>query len=1588
MTEERPTADGKPDPTIKWLRDSGLYPQVEGIANNGFQQTVKELNYILAGTMATVYGVASALEAAGLPNDLIAMPLEAFPAGHMTGMPGVAVGRVSPAMRKMLPDMPAGSMLPWKAGDAIPLDMELAADLNAFGAKPIERTVVERMDPNARLGEGRDIVEDPIPLRDDRGPDISFTAEIPKVAEAPPTIHEVVRTTHPETFDAYDHLQTQYTEYGEMLRELRRGGGGDTAWAEKLRRERADIGIKMAEMDGEVTRAYREAEDAMLAPTEPVAPPVQRAPGVPPPEGVIPASGVRVDRLPEGGFRVTQDSRWGKASAVVDDAAQAQARAKAFRDRDALLELKEQAEAGKTLERTTIDGETFVGENNVPVKLTVPERRIIAEAEARKAADSSAEVVRAADKDIQTVLRDAVARERAPVLPGEAAPKTITPELVKQMEDQLLSTGALAVEDVKNTVGGSTRNAERVRDALVKKNQVEVERLFQRNGDIFRDQEKKLLLAERTPEQAGNEARLIQAHYVAKAERFKGARGSAWNIYQEDGLRAVFDKRISARAELITPKNGARATLRVGRNADASSVMHEQAHHWLNELTNDAEHPAAPEELKADLQTVRDWVGNKGEAWTEVQQERFAVGFERYLMEGQAPSRGLAKIFEKMADYLRRIYGALVGEALTPAVKGVYDRLLVTPAREPVIKPERPGGRTWAEDAAASVKETPDAEAAVKANDIADTREAVGEQLSGDINERRRDARRGDEGAGVSGERTEADGSGTARPADLEADAAIGEGRTGTTGKSETPPDKGQFDSGERPKVDRAGNIRLDTIDTVEDVRDAIREMASSENKFTSARRGRLSDGELIDIAEQLGVDPTFLDQWKMGTLWTAEQVITARRVLRHTATEVRDAAQQYNVYKNAENLQKYAEARHRLRMVQEAVAGVTAETGRSLRSFRFLKDEATLREVNAALREATGKNAKDLGKEAEAMAMQVQPEGVNRLLQRSHDRTWAGMISEAFVNSLVSGIETQIVNFVSNAGVMMNSVIETGVAGGVGKVFQLAGRERGVHFHDVIDYASGTAQGAVDGAKVAWNILKDESNVPVRNVHDLYRGDQIPSFTVNLFGVPVKLGGATVRLPTRFLAMSDELYKGIAYQQQINVMAARLAREEGLTGSAASSRINQLRINPTPKMHLEAANHQNYQTFQQSMRRYQRPGDPYTKSFGEILTQIANFEALGLPLGRLILPFVKTPYNLVKYATDRTMLGLFAREARDNILGRNGAVARDMQVARMVTGNMVALGVGYMVLNDMITGAGPTDSKEAMTWKMTGKQPYSVRVGDTWVSYRRLDPFATTVGLAADMGEIAKYSVTGKDRWGDEYGWEKFGVQALHAIWRNIPDKVGLRSATSLIQAVTEPEHYGQQFVSGLVGSTVPSLLGQTARQLDPFDRETRGVFATLQGRIPWLREDLLPRYDRWGMPFRAQELGPFAISQVNNDPVNMMMEELGINIGQPTRTVEGVALSDKQYAEYVQLSGQLAKQMLNPLAVTPEFRAGPPGAQVDMVGRMVAGARAAARGKLRIESVGSTDDDNLIKKAVEQRRRVLETGRKHGVMASPIEP
>lgn len=146
-----------------------------------------------------------------------------------------------------------------------------------------------------------------------------------------------------------------------------------------------------------------------------------------------------------------------------------------------------------------------------------------------------------------------------------------------------------------------------------------------------------------------------------------------------DVLYQMFDERTKGAIQI---NKKAPSIISLFKTANQSTFMHETGHMALQDLKELAEMEGAPEQIKKDWDTVKQWLNYKDdqEGFTVKQQEKFARGFEAYLRTGEAPAVGLKRIFRQFKKWLCDIYSDFkqLGGEPSIEVKAVMSRMLCT----------------------------------------------------------------------------------------------------------------------------------------------------------------------------------------------------------------------------------------------------------------------------------------------------------------------------------------------------------------------------------------------------------------------------------------------------------------------------------------------------------------------------------------------------------------------------------------------------------------------------------------------------------------------------------------------------------------------------------------------------------------------------------------------------------------------------------------------------------------------------------------------------------------------------------------------
>jgi len=258
----------------------------------------------------------------------------------------------------------------------------------------------------------------------------------------------------------------------------------------------------------------------------------------------------------------------------------------------------------------------------------------------------------------------------------------------------------------------------------------------------------------------------------------------------------------------------------------------------------------------------------------------------------------------------------------------------------------------------------------------------------------------------------------------------------------------------------------------------------------------------------------------------------------------------------------------------------------------------------------------------------------------------------------------------------------------------------------------------------------------------------------------------------------------------------------------------------------------------------------------------------------KYLVPFFKTPVNLAKEASYYSPYGLLKGTVKGDV---------DMQ-ARGIVGSSLAAGIAYLAANNLVTGGGPVDIRKRDTLEATGWQPYSVRIGDRYYSYRRLEPVGLTMALVSDAVHGMKVGDS------QEVTNSKLDT-AINHIVRNLQDVAFVPTLSNLAEMITNPGARAQNFIAGEVSGFIPAALKDVAQTVDPTVRKPSGITQTVESRTPGLTTRVPAVIDVAGKPLQrpASAVGganPFPITTAKHDPVLDELARLGVSTSQAPAT------------------------------------------------------------------------------------------------------
>lgn len=344
------------------------------------------------------------------------------------------------------------------------------------------------------------------------------------------------------------------------------------------------------------------------------------------------------------------------------------------------------------------------------------------------------------------------------------------------------------------------------------------------------------------------------------------------------------------------------------------------------------------------------------------------------------------------------------------------------------------------------------------------------------------------------------------------------------------------------------------------------------------------------------------------------------------------------------------------------------------------------------------------------------------------------------------------------------------------------------------------------------------------------------------------------------------------------------------------------------------------------------------------------------------VLPFKKTPINVLKRGVEYSPIGLLDAISRKSMRLHRGEITVNEwidSVASGLTGTaIVALGA-FLASLGFIRG-GYDEEKEKLE-KLQGYQEYAIHIGDHSYTVDWAAPASMPLFIGVEMWNAI----------GGAYDEKTFAkiFDALTHITEPMFNLSMLDGLNSTIEAVSYADNkltaLGTEALTSYLGQAVPSVLGQVARTIDPKVRKTytdknsavpkdlQYFLQKVMNKIPMLSFVNQPMLNQWGEEYengnvltRALEnfLSPGYYERASDDMVELELSDLydqtleGGVIPQSAAKYfsvngERVDLTAEQYTQYQRVVGQSAYSILDEMIQNEGYDKLTPAAQVDVV-------------------------------------------------------
>lgn len=370
---------------------------------------------------------------------------------------------------------------------------------------------------------------------------------------------------------------------------------------------------------------------------------------------------------------------------------------------------------------------------------------------------------------------------------------------------------------------------------------------------------------------------------------------------------------------------------------------------------------------------------------------------------------------------------------------------------------------------------------------------------------------------------------------------------------------------------------------------------------------------------------------------------------------------------------------------------------------------------------------------------------------------------------------------------------------------------------------------------------------------------------------------GAVINGVFRIVSAADRPFKRFAFEKSLREQARIMGTQAGFAGAELEDFIvRTLPVMPDENV-LRAFHDTHVATFSDMS-----PAAALLTGAKRGLAEKGG--QVGEVVGDLVFPFAKVPSNVAHRVIEYTPIGMalgYGNLRRAFRLATNGDMSEAAKLQQYAVDQMgrSSAGIGalmagwWLAERDLISlGFPANDQGEQGRWEATSQMDYSIRVGNRWMSVKKLAPW----GPLMVIGAYAQRADAGE---GEESGNIVSGL--LGGIVNTMADQPAFTGARQIEDIRRDPGKGVSTWVERTAASFIPPVISRWATVVDPVMRETRGgdgITSLLQGRMPDAMQARIP-YASQSLPARHDVLGDAVPKEGNAflnffDPFNSRLD------------------------------------------------------------------------------------------------------------------